>query len=233
MLHLHDHDQAPNRVRPGAGADGNELYNGNDYDASDRPPPLSTPTGSGTIIIPPEQKTQPPKKEKEIKILQTTPTTSASVQKHHKDPVQHKDKEKEKENETEREKITKKIKSHPALTPLRRRTYLLLLEIPKGRWTTYAVLARHLGTSARAVGTAMRLNPFAPGVPCHRVLGVGGGLGGYMGSPPEKKRTKNGSAGSDGGGNLDRKRTMLEAEGVRFDERGRAMGRVFVEFPTL
>ncbi|KAL4951436.1 6-O-methylguanine DNA methyltransferase [Aspergillus filifer] len=113
------------------------------------------------------------------------------------------------QSESELRKLTKKIKSHPTLTPLRKKTYLLLLSVPAGQWTTYAALAKHLGSSARAVGTAMRCNPFAPGVPCHRVLSADRGLGGYMGS---------------------RKRRMLEEEGVRFDERGRALGRVFVEF---
>ncbi|KAL4799794.1 6-O-methylguanine DNA methyltransferase [Aspergillus venezuelensis] len=131
------------------------------------------------------------------------------------------------QSESERElkvKLTKKINSHPTLTPLRKKTYLLLLSVPAGQWTTYAALAKHLGSSARAVGTAMRCNPFAPGVPCHRVLSADRGLGGYMGSRPEKPNGKGPQ------GNLGRKRRMLEEEGVRFDERGRALGRVFVEF---
>ncbi|KAL4960667.1 6-O-methylguanine DNA methyltransferase [Aspergillus stella-maris] len=121
-------------------------------------------------------------------------------------------------------KLTKKINSHPTLTPLRKKTYLLLLSVPAGQWTTYAALAKHLGSSARAVGTAMRCNPFAPGVPCHRVLSADRGLGGYMGSRPEKLNGKGPQ------GNLGKKRRILEEEGVRFDERGRALGRVFVEF---
>ncbi|BCS29220.1 MGMT family protein [Aspergillus puulaauensis] len=127
-------------------------------------------------------------------------------------------------------KLTKKIHQHPTLTPLRKSLYVLLLSVPPGQWTTYAALARHLGSSARAVGTAMRLNPFAPDVPCHRVLSVDGGLGGYMGTSPAKGKDK--GAGSKGKGNLERKRAMLEGEGVRFDERGRAMGRVFVDFTS-
>ena len=125
-------------------------------------------------------------------------------------------------------KLTKKIHQHPTLTPLRKSLYVLLLSVPPGQWTTYAALARHLGSSARAVGTAMRLNPFAPDVPCHRVLSVDGGLGGYMGTSPAKGK----GAGFKGKGNLERKRAMLEGEGVRFDERGRAMGSVFVGFTS-
>jgi methylated-DNA-[protein]-cysteine S-methyltransferase len=130
-------------------------------------------------------------------------------------------------------KLTKKISMHPTLTSFRKRTYMSLLAIPRGHWTTYAALAKHLGSSARAVGTAMRLNPFAPGVPCHRVLNVDGGLGGYMGTPPEKDRGKKGvGRGSKLVGNLERKRRLLESEGVIFDERGKARGRVYVDFPT-
>ncbi|KAL2810373.1 6-O-methylguanine DNA methyltransferase [Aspergillus granulosus] len=130
-------------------------------------------------------------------------------------------------------KLTKKISTHPTLTPFRKRTYICLLAIPRGRWTTYAAMAKHLGSSARAVGTAMRLNPFAPGVPCHRVLNVDGGLGGYMGTPPEKDRGKKGPGkGNKSEGNLERKRRILESEGVVFDERGKARGRAFLEFPS-
>ncbi|RDW72285.1 MGMT family protein [Aspergillus mulundensis] len=133
-------------------------------------------------------------------------------------------------------KLTKKITQHPTLTRLRKTLYLCLLQIPPGQWTTYAALAKHVNSSARAVGTAMRLNPLAPGVPCHRVLGSDGGLGGYMGTPPAKAsaQSKGSAIGSERGkeGNLDRKRRMLEEEGVRFDSRGRAMGRVFVAFTS-
>ncbi|CEL02845.1 hypothetical protein ASPCAL04008 [Aspergillus calidoustus] len=130
-------------------------------------------------------------------------------------------------------KLTKKISMHPTLTSFRKRTYMCLLAIPRGRWTTYAALAKHLDSSARAVGTAMRLNPFAPGVPCHRVLNVDGGLGGYMGTPPEKDKGKKGAGrGSKLVGKLEQKRRLLESEGVIFDERGKARGSVYVDFPT-
>ncbi|KAL4906664.1 6-O-methylguanine DNA methyltransferase [Aspergillus multicolor] len=128
--------------------------------------------------------------------------------------------------------LTKKITQHPTLTRLRKTLYLCLLQIPRGQWTTYAALAKHVGSSARAVGTAMRLNPFAPEVPCHRVLGSDGGLGGYMGTPPAKASAQSKTSESGRGGNLERKRRMLEEEGVRFDSRGKAMGRVFVGFTS-
>ncbi|KAI7562791.1 hypothetical protein KC317_g8176, partial [Hortaea werneckii] len=72
------------------------------------------------------------------------------------------------------------------LTPFRKLTLSLLCQIPRGQFTTYAALSDHISrtshkTCARAVGNAMRHNPFAPGVPCHRVLAADGSLGGFGG----------------------------------------------------
>ncbi|KAI7252175.1 hypothetical protein KC340_g17619, partial [Hortaea werneckii] len=72
------------------------------------------------------------------------------------------------------------------LTPFRKLTLSLLCQIPRGQYTTYAALSDHISrtshkTCARAVGNAMRNNPFAPGVPCHRVLAADGSLGGFGG----------------------------------------------------
>lgn len=56
----------------------------------------------------------------------------------------------------------------------------LLKEIPKGRVTTYKILAEAAGTKAyRAVGQAMRRNPNSPAVPCHRVVDSKGHLHGF------------------------------------------------------
>ena len=67
--------------------------------------------------------------------------------------------------------------------------WALTSRIPKGQVTTYAELARALGTRAyRAVGNAMNKNPFAPGVPCHRVVGSNGSLTGYAGGLEKKRR---------------------------------------------
>jgi O-6-methylguanine DNA methyltransferase len=69
--------------------------------------------------------------------------------------------------------------------------------IPPGRVTTYGDVAALAGSprAARAVGTVMR-DCRDRGVPCHRVIGAGGGLGGY-------------------GGNLQLKRELLRAEGLQ------------------
>jgi AraC family transcriptional regulator of adaptative response/methylated-DNA-[protein]-cysteine methyltransferase len=56
-----------------------------------------------------------------------------------------------------------------------------LLKLPLGKATTYSAIAAHIGrpSAARAVGTAVGRNPLSFVVPCHRVLGKGGGLCGY------------------------------------------------------
>ena len=60
------------------------------------------------------------------------------------------------------------------------RIYDLLKKVPKGKVTTYKILAEALGTKAyRAVGNAMNKNPYAPVVPCHRVVDSKGHLHGY------------------------------------------------------
>jgi len=54
--------------------------------------------------------------------------------------------------------------------------------IPRGRVTTYGLIARKLKTKAyRAVGNACRNNPYAPRVPCHRVVKSDGTIGGFGG----------------------------------------------------
>jgi len=76
------------------------------------------------------------------------------------------------------------------------KVWALTARIPKGQVTTYANIARSLGTRGyRAVGNALNKNPYAPGVPCHRVVGSDGRLTGYAGG-------------------LAKKQKMLEQEGV-------------------
>ena len=56
--------------------------------------------------------------------------------------------------------------------------------IPAGETRTYGWIARRIGKpgAARAVGAALGRNPFAPTIPCHRVVRSDGGLGGYSGN---------------------------------------------------
>lgn len=60
------------------------------------------------------------------------------------------------------------------------RCYELLRKVPKGKLTTYKAIAEALNTKAyRAVGNAMNKNPYAPEVPCHRVVGSNGEMTGF------------------------------------------------------
>ena len=60
------------------------------------------------------------------------------------------------------------------------RVYEILKKVPKGKVTTYKDLANKVGTKAyRAVGSAMNKNPYAPKVPCHRVIKSNGEVGGF------------------------------------------------------
>lgn len=62
-----------------------------------------------------------------------------------------------------------------------RSVYAITRAIPPGRTLTYGELAARLGDPglARAVGRSLGRNPFAPVVPCHRVLAAGGRIGGF------------------------------------------------------
>jgi O-6-methylguanine DNA methyltransferase len=62
--------------------------------------------------------------------------------------------------------------------------YRITRAIPPGQTLTYGEIARQSGepSAARAVGHALGRNPFAPVVPCHRVLVAGKHLGGFSAS---------------------------------------------------
>jgi len=51
-----------------------------------------------------------------------------------------------------------------------KRVYALLCQIPSGKVSSYAALSKAISSSPRAVGGALRRNPFAPDVPCHRII---------------------------------------------------------------
>ncbi len=81
------------------------------------------------------------------------------------------------------------------------RVYHIAAQIPKGKVATYGQLARLAGNAraSRAVGMFMKRNPFAPRVPCHRVVAFDGKLTGFTAS-----------------GGIRRKEKMLRNEGVVF-----------------
>lgn len=84
--------------------------------------------------------------------------------------------------------------------------WALCARVPEGSIVTYADIAHALGSKGyRAVGNALNKNPYAPEVPCHRVVGSSGSLTGFAGG-------------------LAKKKAMLEAEGVKLGKSGVAMG---------
>ncbi|MHA1153710.1 MAG: methylated-DNA--[protein]-cysteine S-methyltransferase [Alphaproteobacteria bacterium] len=77
----------------------------------------------------------------------------------------------------------------PSGTPFQRRVWTEMARIPFGGTASYGALARELGSVARAVGGACGANPIPIVIPCHRVLGAGGALGGFSGGTgPATKR---------------------------------------------
>ena len=67
-----------------------------------------------------------------------------------------------------------------------------LKKIPKGKVKTYKQVAKGIGMpkAARAVANACGKNPYAPKIPCHRVIRSDGGLGGYSGRGGIKQKLK-------------------------------------------
>ncbi|KAI1609026.1 methylated-DNA--cysteine S-methyltransferase [Exophiala viscosa] len=114
-----------------------------------------------------------------------------------------------------------RIQGHATLTAYRKKLYTVLLSVPRGRYTTYAAMSNYLNSSARAVGSGMRNNPFAPDVPCHRVLAASGEIGGFNGQWGKEGKYAN------------KKIELLRNEGVMFDPKGRVVGEPFRKFHTF
>jgi methylated-DNA-[protein]-cysteine S-methyltransferase len=67
------------------------------------------------------------------------------------------------------------------LTPFQKKVYRTVLKIPYGQVRSYKWVAQQIGRpkAARAVGQALKKNPFVGIVPCHRVIASDGTLGGF------------------------------------------------------
>jgi methylated-DNA-[protein]-cysteine S-methyltransferase len=96
---------------------------------------------------------------------------------------------------------------HEKLTSFRRKVYVALCDVPEGRVTTYKLLAERIGCkSSQAIGQALKNNPHAPIVPCHRVVATNLAVGGFF--------------GSRAGPEIERKYKLLQTEGVMFTTSG-------------
>ena len=69
----------------------------------------------------------------------------------------------------------------PSGTPFRLRVWAAMQAIPYGQTRSYGDLARLLDSAPRAIGGACGANPIPLVIPCHRVVGAGGALGGFSG----------------------------------------------------
>ncbi len=74
--------------------------------------------------------------------------------------------------------------------------YYLTKKIPRGKVSTYQEIAKAMSRQTnkkyssllcRAVGNALNKNPYAPAVPCHRVIHSDGSLGGFAFGQKKKK----------------------------------------------
>ena len=68
------------------------------------------------------------------------------------------------------------------LTDFRKKVLLAVCQIPQGEVSSYLALSKFLNSGPRAVGNALRNNPFAPRVPCHRIVAADKTIGGFGGS---------------------------------------------------
>lgn len=89
------------------------------------------------------------------------------------------------------------------ITRFAEKVYEKCMQIPSGKVSTYGAISDVLNSSPRAVGQALRCNPYAPKVPCHRVVKSDGKIGGFMGKTTGKE--------------IERKINLLEQEGVCFE----------------
>ena len=85
-------------------------------------------------------------------------------------------------------------------TEFQLKVWAYLRKIPRGSVKTYSQVAKDIGKplAIRAVANAIGKNPYAPKIPCHRVIRSDGSLGGYSGK-----------------GGLKTKRFLLKKEGVK------------------
>ena len=91
------------------------------------------------------------------------------------------------------------------VTSFQKKVYSATEKIPHGKVSTYKIIAKFIGCkSCQAVGQALKRNPFAPRVPCHRVISSDLTIGGFGGDTEGKK--------------IKEKLKLLSKEGVKFND---------------
>ena len=97
---------------------------------------------------------------------------------------------------------SKEFRDFPTGTEFQKLVWGELLEIPFGETRSYKEIAESIGepNSSRAVANACSRNPYAPDIPCHRVIRSDGRIGGYSGP-----------------GGIVGKMKLLESEGVNLN----------------
>tara|TARA_B110000444_G_C18666672_1_gene513276 strand:- start:301 stop:591 length:291 start_codon:yes stop_codon:yes gene_type:complete len=85
-------------------------------------------------------------------------------------------------------------------TSFQLKVWSYLRKIPRGTVKTYSQVAKGIGKplAVRAVANAIGKNPYAPKIPCHRVIRSDGSLGGYSAK-----------------GGIKTKKLLLKKEGIK------------------
>ena len=98
------------------------------------------------------------------------------------------------------------------LSEFQKKVFRCQLSVPRGKVNSYAWLAKRVGAEGafRAVGKALRSNPFPVLIPCHRTVRKSGEIGGFTSGTELKK-------------------CLLKLEGVEFDLYGRVRKEYFVD----
>lgn len=101
--------------------------------------------------------------------------------------------------------------------------YDFILKIPRGKVTTYKIISECIGGSARSAGGALRINPFAPYVPCHRVVASNLFIGGFCGQWAGRRSASRKSEDKEQD-QIKRKVGLLKEEGIEVDKKGFLLG---------
>ncbi|KAG2108311.1 6-O-methylguanine DNA methyltransferase [Suillus cothurnatus] len=120
---------------------------------------------------------------------------------------------------SEKDRNTFKTQNGKRVTPHQWAVYDFTRTIPCGRVTTYKDICVALRQgSPRSVGSALRNNPFAPFVPCHRIIASNLYIGGFFGEWGTGANARGGQKNT--GLQCNRKMEMLAKEGVTFSVEG-------------